>query len=184
MTRIFITLLTLFVTLLACTSPEARRPIKATSGSFYTESAERNRKIFEGEKSMIEALIKNDSLQEYLTSESGFWYYFNNQDTTQIKEANIGDLVTFTYNIKKLDGSTVISTTENGIISYKVDQSNQDLISGIRDGIKLLKEGETATFIFPSYKAFGYYGIEKKLGTNIPVRSTINLISINQNQNN
>ena len=137
MMRIFITFLILSGTLLGCTSPEARRPIKATSGSFYTESAERNRKIFEEEKSMIEALIKNDTLQEYLTSESGFWYFYNKQDTTQTKEArpSIGDLVTFTYNIKDLEGSTILSTDENGIVAYKVDQSYQDLISGIRDGI-------------------------------------------------
>ena len=84
--------------------------------------------------------------------------------------------------MKDLAGNVIVSVLENGIQTYKVDQSNQDLISGIRDGVKLLSPGEKATFIFPSYKAYGYYGIEKKLGTNEPITSDITLLSINQNQ--
>jgi hypothetical protein len=41
-----------------------------------------------------------------------------------------------------------------------------------------MREGETVTFLFPSYKAFGYYGIENKLGTNVPVQSTVTLDTI------
>jgi hypothetical protein len=47
-----------------------------------------------------------------------------------------------------------------------------------------MREGETVTFLFPSYKAFGYYGIEEKLGTNIPVQSTITLHSVEQSNEN
>ena len=47
-------------------------------------------------------------------------------------------------------------------------------------GLKLMKEGETITFLFPSYKAYGYYGIENKLGTNIPIQCTVTLNSINK----
>ena len=50
-----------------------------------------------------------------------------------------------------------------------------------RDGLKLMKEGETITFLFPSYKAFGYYGINNKLGTNVPVQCTVTLNTITQN---
>ncbi len=96
----------------------------------------------------------------------------------------MGDVVQFSYNIKDLNGNEIISEKENGLQQYKVDQSNQELISGVREGIKLMKEGETVTFLFPSYKAFGYYGIEEKLGTNIPVQSTITLHSIEQSNEN
>ena len=78
----------------------------------------------------------------------------------------------------------MLSEEENGLQVYKVDQSNQDLISGIRDGVKLMKPGETVTFLFPSYKAYGYYGIQNKLGANTPVQSTITLKSIEQTQEN
>jgi len=170
--------------IISCKSPEARRPVQSHSGSFIKESAERNKKIYDEEKSVIEKLIANDSTNTYISSESGFWYYYNKRDTTTTEMPDLGDVVKFTYDIKNLNGSVILSEEENGLQQYKVDQSNQDLISGVREGIKLMKEGETVTFLFPSYKAFGYYGIEEKLGTNIPVQSTVTLHSIEQSNEN
>ena len=170
--------------IVSCKSPEARRPVQSHSGTFIKESAERNKKIYDEEKSFIEKLIAKDSTNDYISSTNGFWYYYNKRDTTSTEMPDMGDVVQFSYNIKDLNGNEIISEKENGLQQYKVDQSNQELISGVREGIKLMKEGETVTFLFPSYKAFGYYGIEEKLGTNIPVQSTITLHSIEQSNEN
>lgn len=164
--------------IVSCKGPDARMPIQSHSGTFIKESANRNKEIYDQEKKYIETLIANDSTKAYFSSENGFWYFYNKRDTTQSQKPQIGDLVKFTYNIKDLKGSTILTEEENGIQYYKVDQSNQDLVSGIREGIKLMKIGETVTFLLPSYKAYGYYGIEDKLGTNIPVQSTVTLQSI------
>ena len=83
-----------------------------------------------------------------------------------------------------LDGNTILSEEEIGPQGLRVDQTNQELISGLRDGLKLMQVGETVTFLLPSYKAYGYYGIEEKLGSNIPIKSTVTLTSINKKQNN
>lgn len=171
--------------IVSCKSPEARRPIQSNSGSFIKESAERNKKIFEEEKDIIEQLMEADSENSYISSESGFWYYYNTKaDSTSTSSPVFGDQITFTFDIKHLNGAPVLSEEENGLQNYKIDQSNQDLISGLRDGLKLMKEGETVTFLFPSYKAYGYYGIENKLGTNVPVQSRVTLKSIEQTQEN
>lgn len=183
MFRNLLTILFLIV-LIGCKSPEARRPIKTNSGSFIKESVERNKKIIEEEEALIAKFIEKDIENSYIASESGFWYYYNVKDSLSNKFAQLGDDVTFTYDIKHLDGETIISESENGVQNYKVDQTNQSLISGIRDGIKLMKEGETITFLFPSHKAYGYYGIENKLGTNIPIQSTVTLKTINSTENN
>lgn len=176
--------LSIFTLFVCCKSPEARRPIQSHTGTFIKESAERNKKIYDNEKNFIEKLMANDSTNNYIASEQGFWYYYNTRDTTDNETPDIGDVVKFTYDIKDLNGTMILSEEENGLQQYKVDQSNQELISGVREGIKLMKEGETVTFLFPSYKAFGYYGIEEKLGTNIPVQSTITLHSIEQSNKN
>ncbi len=167
----------------SCKSPEARRPVKSTSGTFIKESAERNKKIFEKEEAIITSIMQANPEADYLTSESGFWYYYNVKDSISEIMPKVGDDVIFTYNIKRLNGDVVISEVENGIQNYKIDQTNQELISGIRDGLKLMKAGETVTFLFPSYKAFGYYGIENKLGTNVPIQSTVTLKSIQTQEN-
>lgn len=177
-------LLFLFLAFSACKSPEARKPVQRTSGSFIKESAERNIKLIEKEEALIAEIIKMDSLNDYVASESGFWYYYNTKDSTHPATPQIGDDVVFTYDIRHLNGTLVVSEKENGVQNYKVDQSNQELISGLRDGIKLMREGETVTFLFPSHKAFGYYGLENKIGVNVPIQSTVSLKSINATENN
>ncbi|MBK5212375.1 MAG: gliding motility-associated peptidyl-prolyl isomerase GldI [Flavobacteriaceae bacterium] len=170
--------------IVSCKSPEARHPLQSHSGTFIKESAERNKLIYDEEKDYIEKIIAKDSANDYISSENGFWYYYNIKDTATTEKPDLGDVVKFTYDIKDLNGDVILSEKENGLQQYKVDQSNQDLISGVREGIKLMREGETVTFLFPSYKAFGYYGIEEKLGTNIPVQSTVTLHSIEQSNKN
>ena len=169
-----------FVSMLffSCKGPDARHPIQSQSGTFIKESAIRNKEIYDREKQVIEHIMAKDSTKTYYASEHGFWYFYNKRDSTDTEKPEIGDLVEFTYNIKDLKGNNILTEEENGMQHYKIDQSNQDLISGVREGIKLMREGETVTFLLPSYKAFGYYGIENKLGTNIPVQSTITLHSI------
>lgn len=180
--RTFIAYCSLIFLVTSCQNPQVRTPTKTSSGSFIEASVARNKLIYKQEKATIETLIKTDSLRDYISSESGFWYTISQKDSSASQQKpTLGDLIAFTYNVKDLKGNLIVSAKENGIQNYKVDQSNQDLISGIRDGIKLLSVGEQATFIFPSYKAYGYYGIEKILGTNVPITSDITLISINQN---
>jgi hypothetical protein len=47
-----------------------------------------------------------------------------------------------------------------------------------------MKEGEVVTFLFPSHKAFGYYGDKNKIGANIPIITTVSLYSIINETNN
>lgn len=166
----------------SCKTPEARRPIQRTSGSFINESVERNKKIFELEKSQFLELMKSNPEKEYITSTNGFWYYYNKKDTISNQVPKFGDQISFSYNLKHLDGEVLISEEEIGVQDYIVDKTKQELISGIRDGVKLMKVGETITLLLPSYKAYGYYGIENKLGPNVPLQSKVTLISINQTQ--
>lgn len=183
MIRFFTILFCLPLCLVSCKSPEAQRPVKTNSGSFIQQSAERNKLLYELEQKEILKVIAEDTKNEYLASDSGFWYYYNIKDSTGTAQPKLGDAVTFTYDVKTLNGTTVLTTAENGLQEYRVDKSNQELISGIRDGIKLMKAGETITFLFPSYKAYGYYGIEDKLGTNVPISSTVTLKTIQTLEN-
>lgn len=163
---------------ISCSGQEPRRPVKAQSGSFIKESATRNKALYDEEKRIILEIIERDSSKTYYSSEQGFWYFYNKRDTTKSETPKFGDIVEFTYDIRDFQNDVILSEQENGMQHYKIDQSNQELISGIREGLKLMKEGEEVTFLFPSYKAYGYYGIEERLGSNIPVISTVKLHSV------
>lgn len=176
-------LLQLLLFVVACKSPEARRPVKSSSGTFIKESVARNKKIVKKEEAIINAIMKADTTKEYLASENGFWYYYEAKDTLASVMPKVGDEVTFTYDLKQLNGDLIFSEEDNGLQNYIIDQTNQELISGIREGLKLMKAGEKVTFLFPSYKAFGYYGIENKLGTNVPIQSTVTLKTIESQEN-
>lgn len=179
----FYIFLLLFTTLLSCKSPEARKPIQGTSGTFIQQSVERNKKLYNKEKQLFTIIMNKYPERNYIASQNGFWYFYNQKDTLNNKFAQFGDTIVFSYDIKDINEAVIVSKTDIGNQHYIVDKTHQDLISGIRDGIKLMKEGETVTFLFPSYKAYGYYGYENIIGPNTPITSTITLKSINNKNN-
>ncbi len=168
----------LLLILASCKTPQARRPVSQNSGSYINASIERNKKLNKADESAIKQVIDNDKKRDFIASKNGFWYAYEVQDSLKTPTPEVGDVVTFDYNIASISGTEIVTKKELGIQTYKVDQSNQDLISGLRDGLKLMKEGETVTFLFPSHKAFGYYGYENKIGRNRPIQSTVTLHSI------
>ena len=170
----------LFIGLLlfSCKSPEARRPVTQESGSYINEAVERNRKIVAEEEAQIQKIIETDSTREYISSANGFWYYYNKKDTTAAKTPKFGDVVEFDYNLKTLGGRDIYTDDEIAPRTYAIDQ--EELFSGLRQGLKLMKEGETVTFLFPSHKAFGYYGDKKRIGADVPLISTVTLIDISE----
>lgn len=171
--------LLLILGLSSCQKPEARRPISRTSGSYIQLSAERNKELYAQEKQYLQDLVAKDTLMEFKTSPNGFWYANIQTDTSQTRAPQVGDLVRFSYDIRSIEGDTLIRRSENGAISYRIDQSNQELISGIREGLKVMQAGDVTEFLFPSYLAYGYYGVQGKIEPNQMVRSTIELYNIN-----
>lgn len=179
--RIGLILLTILM-LGACKSPEARYPVSQSSGSYIRESVERNRELVAAEEEYIKNLMEEDSSTEYLASNDGFWYYYNKRSTDSLNTEmpEFGDLVKFDYSLSTLDGDPIYAEGEKPTREYAVDQ--EELFSGLRQGLKLMKEGETVTFLFPSHKAYGYYGDKNKIGTNVPVKAKVTLHNINKNE--
>lgn len=175
-------LLTIALVLLAfsCKTPEARRPVSVASGSFIDASVERNKKLNAKEKAFIENLMKQQE-QDYIASESGFWYYYNNKiENDSLTTPDFGDVINYNYNIKDINGDLIYSTEEIKTQTYAMDK--EELFTGLREGLKLMKSGETVTFLFPSQKAYGYYGDENKIGCNVPLICEVTINSITQNQ--
>ena len=85
-------------------------------------------------------------------------------------------MVEFSYNLADLNGNIFYSKEELGVKKYAIDK--EDFIPALQEGIKLMKVGETITFVIPSYRAFGLVGDEKRIGINQSIKSTVTLISI------
>ena len=161
-----------------CGSPEPRRAVKVKTVSYIKETVERNKKLLAKEEKKIRDIINNDSVHTYHTTTNGSWYYYD----VKIEEPSIfpqpNDMVTLTYNIVSFDNDTIYSNATIDTIVYKVDKIK--LFPGLRNSIKVLKENETATFMFPSSMAFGYHGDDNKIEPNTPIKSTVTLLKIDK----
>ena len=171
----------LLISVVSCKTPEARQPVSHKSGSFINASVERNIKLNKKEKERIEEIIKADADSEYIASESGFWYTYENKVEQDTIKANFGDVVNFDYDVKTLSGKTIYSDDDIRPRDYTMDK--EELFTGLREGLKLMKPGETVTFLFPSQKAYGYYGDTNRIGTSIPLMCKVTVNTITQTLN-
>ena len=166
-----------FVFLLANTScqknQEARKPIANSSGSFMKQSVDRNKKLIAGEEAEIARVIRQNKRVKFIASTKGFWYSYiatNTKDTLTPKK---GDVALFDYEVKDLKGRIIYSQSELGPQTYFVDKQN--IMTGLRDGIKLMHRNEKINFLFTSAIAYGYHGDNKKIGTNKPLLCIVTL---------
>ncbi|RKN76853.1 gliding motility-associated peptidyl-prolyl isomerase GldI [Ulvibacterium marinum] len=162
--------------ILGCGGPEPRRPVQAKTGSFFKESIERSKELLAAEEKLIADIIAKDSFHDYNQSASGSWYFYEALNENTPYKPQPDDLVTITYNVLSLTNDTIYSAEEIGVVEYKVDK--QELFPGLRNSVKLLKEKETATFLFPSSLAYGYHGDNNKIGVNVPLKSTLSILKI------
>ena len=172
---LFCLAIALFLT--GCSGPEARKPIVRKTSSFMSESIERNKVLNQLENEILNRKMASDSARSYLNSEHGFWYAYNKRDSLGSYLPKKGDEVVYRHEIRDLRDSVLYSFDELGLRSYLVDR--QELITGLQQGIKLMKEGEDVTFLFPSHNAYGYTGSDR-IGPNATLMYQVELIKINK----
>ena len=126
-------------------------------------------------KQLIESIISKDTL-EYIASSKGYWYKYDIKTENDTIFPKRGDIVYYNYELRNLKNELIYTKDELKPKEYFVDKEN--IMMGLRDGIKLMKKGETVTFLFPSHMAFGYHGDNEKIGSNEPLICTVTLNDI------
>lgn len=174
--RIF-ALLSIAIFTISCSQKQAaRKPVSHSSGTFMKESIERNKKLFADEEAVIEDLIKKDTANEYIASTKGYWYTYNTKVEDKNPYPKKGDIVYFTYDVKNLQKATIYTSEELKPQRYYVDKEN--IMTGLRNGIKHMKKGESITFYFPSHMGYGYLGDKNKIEKNEPLICTVTVNDI------
>ena len=154
-------------------SQEARRPISQASGTFMKKSIERNKKLIAGEEGKIQAVIKKNSKTKFIASAKGYWYAYSIKNIKDTITPKKGDIAFFDYEIKDLKGNIIYTKQEVGPQTYYVDKQN--IMMGLRDGIKIMHKKEKINFLFTSQMGYGYHGDDKKIGTNMPLLCIVTL---------
>lgn len=166
---------------LSCSKPIARMPVSVQSGLNITKSINLNQKIKAREEKLIKRIIKEDTINEYLNTGSGFWYYYTNKDSITSPKPAFGDFVNFDYTLKDINNKYIYNPVKFKNQKYQIDK--EELFFGLREALKLLQKGESATFLIPSHLAFGFYGDLEKIGSNTPIISEVTVNSISKNNN-
>ena len=164
----------MFVLISSCKQrQEARRPVSQASGSFMKKSVVRNKKLVADEETQIQNVIKSNPNVKYIASKKGYWYSYETRNEMDTLTPKKGDVAFFDYEIKDLNGTLIYSQLELRPQIYYVDKQN--IMMGLRDGIKLMRKNETVNFLFPSHVGFGYHGDNRRIGTNQPLLCTVTL---------
>lgn len=176
-------LLSLFATffsLLSCEKEGPRKPISNSRGEFLKQSIERNRALVGSEEDQIQELIKKDSTHKYYQSQHGFWYKYLNANIHDTITPKIGEIVEIEFEIQDINGQTIYNIEETVPKIYTVDK--QEIMVGLRHAVKLMRKGETISFLFPSHLGYGYLGDNEKIGLNEPLICIVTLKDIKTNQ--
>lgn len=174
----FIGTLALLCTLAACNNLQPRKPVNRTTSSRLDILVETDKKRYAAEEAAIEQLLEQSNIA-YQRSNYGFYYHFTHKDSLGDRMAQIGDRVTFSYNVIKLNGDTIYNTSELSPITKSLEQE-YGIFKGMRKALKLMHEGDQASFYFPSYMGYGSYGDKNRIDPHTPFKSDVKLIAINK----
>jgi len=173
----------------SCSSPKARKPVSQSNPkSFIEASIKRNKALIKMEEELFENIIKKDTLHTYITSPNGFWYYYNHKIEAVAVRPKSGDNVVFNYEIRDVKNNIIFAkevlgdreAKEKGDRTLRID--GEEFLTGMQEGLKLMKEGEKATFLFPSNKVFGATGFRDKITPNQSLIIEVYLKKISKNK--
>ncbi|MBS4039313.1 MAG: gliding motility-associated peptidyl-prolyl isomerase GldI [Flavobacteriales bacterium] len=173
-----IKIVSLFVlfTLLSCKEKEPRKPVNRSKGTFMKESVQRNLLLVAEEEKIIDSLMKAQPELKFQESQKGFWFAITEPNDQEKYYPQKNDVVFFTYEIQDLYGEVIYSREQLKPQTYLVDKQN--IMIGLRYGIKKLKIGESGIFYFPSHMGFGYHGDDRDIPPNLPLKVLVTITDI------
>ncbi len=165
--------------LISCRNPKPRQPVMRTGKVDMSESIAFNKDLLKHEEQLFKIFMEHDTIHTYINSHSGFWYAYETEKIEDSITPIKGNEVTFLYDVKSVDGTTIYSHEELSEKTYIIDQ--QEFIQGVQEGIKLMKVNEKVLFLLPSLKAYSYHGDDDRIKSNTPLIITVELLEINNN---
>lgn len=146
------------ILLVSCKSPRERQ--RQSEQNDRTEDLIRNQQMIVKEESdEIDSYISRRNLKMSVT-ETGLRYHIYEKGSG-VRSVADENHVLISYKVALLDGSVVYDSDSTGVLEIKIGKS--EVASGLQEGLKLMKEGDKATFILPSHLAYGLTGDGDKI---------------------
>lgn len=132
-----------------------------------------NKNKLKAEDEIIDDLI-SESYPDVLTTETGLRYKIYKQGSG-LKAENKA-IASVHYRINLIGGEEIYSTAKSG--PEKIMIGYQDVPSGLHEGLLLMTSGDSAIFIMPSHRAYGFTGEEGTVPQNAILIYHVELIDI------
>lgn len=168
----FILILSIQVGFFACQGRYDRRTADNTVLS-QENLLDANKEMARIESEQIEDFIRRHQLDMKETG-TGLRYRINRVGYGLAPDE--GDLVRLNYTTSLLTGDTVYDSGSDGILRFRVGRG--EVISGLEEGILLMREGDQAKFIIPSHLAYGLIGDQKKIAGKMSLIYDVTLLSV------
>ena len=143
----------LFALLLLSCGSDLQPKQKADPSQFKQQLEKVNKYEVEKESDEINQYILRNEWKMEKTG-TGLRYLFLKHGTGD--SAHSGDFVKVNYKISLLDGTECYSSEKDGSYEFKVE--GDAIESGLHEAVQLMRVGDKAKFILPSYLAHGLHG--------------------------
>ena len=151
--KAFYSIFIISIGLFSCKKPSPQLPANKVVEKDVSSIAllDINKNLSLKEDSLLE-ILANKTDKAFMKNEIGFWYKIDKK--TSGKQLEINDTCEISYQLKFTDNKVVL--VDNKIITI----GKKQVVTGLEEGLKLLRKGESATFIVPWYLGYGMSGLE------------------------
>ena len=111
-------------------------------------------------------------------SKTGLWFKMYHVGTGD--SARLQNIATISYQVRLLDGKLCYSTDTTGPKNIIIGRS--DMESGVEEGLRMMRVGDSAHFILPPHLAHGLVGDQKKIPRMAIISYTIILQGIQKEE--
>jgi FKBP-type peptidyl-prolyl cis-trans isomerase FkpA len=160
------------VVMFACTQEVPRKPDKPVT-ELKEPLIKANKEVVRAENEQIEDFLRRYKWDMTETG-SGLRYMIYHHGKGPASER--GSVAELAYSVTFLTGDTVYTSREKGNLEFV--PGNAQVISGLEEGILLLREGDRAKFIIPSHLAFGLIGDQDRIGQKATLVYDVELLKI------
>lgn len=133
---------------------QAQSPVSATEEQFI----EYNKAMIAEENEHIAAFLLRYKW-DAIATETGVYYQI--YETNNGVKIETGDILQCEYTLKLITGEEIYNSDNDGKLLFKIGKSDQP--SGLEEVLLLLRQGDKAKVIVPSYLAYGLAGDSDKI---------------------
>ena len=159
----------------SCGNDSNKATKQASSKEMQQKLIDANKMYVKRESDEIDQYV-NHKAWKMTTTGTGLRYMIVTEGKGEL--AKLKQYARVKYKISLLDGTVCYTSEEKGTKEFLIGQDNVE--SGLHEGIKLLHEGDKAKFILPSHLAHGLIGDKDKIPRRSPIVYDIELIQLTQ----